>query len=184
MSATDFHLRVDSDLDKQIEREAVFRRTSKNQLIATILQRALNPNPDDEATIFRRLDRVEKAVNALENAVRQHVQQEKQFRQEWIAKQQHTLTVQEDAYTSQETFQTNVVRTSASIQSAVSQLRSFLDTTMTTRLEQTLATRIDDAIAAQAQTFRDFLREAVQHTGHEGQRFLRKMGEVFFNRSQ
>src|SRR5262245_63289931 len=91
MVTTDFHIRMDPKLDQQVERESVLRRTSKNQLIIGILQRTLNPNANDEQTIFRRLDRVEKSLASLENAVR-HIVQHDKVRHEQIGALETSVT--------------------------------------------------------------------------------------------
>lgn len=160
MPRNEIHVRVDATLDRQIEHESVVRRTSKNQLIIGILQRALNPNPNDEATVFRRLDRVEKAMYELEKAVRVLVQKQRDIHEE-------TLTglrdIQGETLVGLRTMQ-------AAVTTAQSETK-FLKLHVTTTAESMLRT--------QAKSHEAFLQRLMTHAVSQGKGFLRKVGESF-----
>ena len=158
MSVNDFHIRMDSTLDKQVEQQAILRRTSKNQLVIGILQRALNPNPNDEQTIFRRLDRVEKSILELEKAVRALVQNHKAF---------------QDTYTK---IHRNIENTLASCQNETKTLRSDLEYRI-----QALRVHVDHeiqtALRTSAQRYQECLRDLIAYAATEGRGVLRRIGE-------
>jgi ribosomal protein L16 Arg81 hydroxylase len=154
MATVDFHVRWDSKLDTQIEREALLRRTSKNQLITGIVQRALNPNPDDEATIFKRLDQVQKALITLESAV-------KTLTHHYQLVHKETTAVHE--------------KTEQALRQGANQARETHLEIVTVR--DTVRQEMRGLLQNQATRHEKFLRDLIAYAANESRGFLRKVGE-------